>query len=129
MTKKAVRDNRLTPFQFQNYQQIFKGTIKNNGHSGQPLFPSAPSLKKKKEKSPRCCGAEFFTCASDPVQVGVPHLSIISGGGLSTSYKAVQFHLHWGHDGGPGSEHTIDGEQYPMEVPPAAAMPEIPLWR
>lgn len=46
----------------------------------------------------------------------VPHLSIISGGGLSNSYKAVQFHLHWGNNGGPGSEHTIDGEQYPMEV-------------
>lgn len=51
-----------------------------------------------------------------PVQVGVPHLSIISGGGLPNSYKAVQFHLHWGNNGGPGSEHTIDGEQYPMEV-------------
>lgn len=46
----------------------------------------------------------------------VPHLSTVSGGGLSSSYKAVQFHLHWGTEGGPGSEHTIDGEQYPMEV-------------
>uniref|UniRef100_H3CT14 Carbonic anhydrase n=1 Tax=Tetraodon nigroviridis TaxID=99883 RepID=H3CT14_TETNG len=83
VTKKAVKDSRLTAFQFDNYQQIFRGTIKNNGHS---------------------------------VQVDVPHLSIISGGGLTTSYKAVQFHLHWGSNGGPGSEHTIDGEQYPMEL-------------
>uniref|UniRef100_A0A8C5B9E4 Carbonic anhydrase n=1 Tax=Gadus morhua TaxID=8049 RepID=A0A8C5B9E4_GADMO len=37
-------------------------------------------------------------------------------GELVTGYKAVQFHLHWGKDGGPGSEHTIDGEQYPMEL-------------
>lgn len=51
-----------------------------------------------------------------PVQVGIPHLSTISGGGLPATYKAVQFHLHWGRNGGPGSEHTIDGEQYPMEV-------------
>lgn len=83
VTKKTVKDKRLTAFQFENYQQIFRGTIKNNGHS---------------------------------VQVGIPHLSIISGGGLATSYKAVQFHLHWGNNGGPGSEHTIDGEQYPMEL-------------
>ncbi|KAL6470077.1 hypothetical protein MHYP_G00211960 [Metynnis hypsauchen] len=40
----------------------------------------------------------------------------IRGGGLPDTYKAVQFHLHWGSDCGPGSEHTVDGEQYPMEV-------------
>nr|XP_057943104.1 carbonic anhydrase 4a [Doryrhamphus excisus] len=83
VTRKTLKDERLTPFQFSNYQQIFRGTIKNNGHS---------------------------------VQVGVPHLSTISGGGLTTVYKAVQFHLHWGTNGGPGSEHTIDGEQFPMEL-------------
>ncbi|KAJ0061694.1 hypothetical protein NL108_006811, partial [Boleophthalmus pectinirostris] len=83
VTRKTLVDERLTPFKFTNYQQIFKGYIKNNGHS---------------------------------VQVEVPHLSTISEGGLSTAYKAVQFHLHWGKNGGPGSEHTIDGEQYPMEL-------------
>ncbi|XP_035034654.1 carbonic anhydrase 4a [Hippoglossus stenolepis] len=83
VTRKTLKDDRLTPFQFNNYQQTFRGTLKNNGHS---------------------------------VQVGVPHISTISGGHLPTIYKAVQFHLHWGHNGGPGSEHTIDGEQYPMEL-------------
>lgn len=75
--------------------------------SALPVRPSLPL------QLPR----EFPMRASLPVQVGVPHLSVISGGGLSNSYKAVQFHLHWGNNGGPGSEHTIDGEQYPMEVP------------
>nr|QPA18410.1 carbonic anhydrase IV [Sciaenops ocellatus] len=83
VTRKTLKDERLTPFQFENYQQIFRGVIKNNGHS---------------------------------VKVDVPHLSTVSGGGLPTTYKAVQFHLHWGNNGGPGSEHTIDGEQYPMEL-------------
>uniref|UniRef100_UPI0037E8C224 carbonic anhydrase 4a n=1 Tax=Semicossyphus pulcher TaxID=241346 RepID=UPI0037E8C224 len=83
VTRKTLKDERLTPFKFDNYQQIFRGTIKNNGHS---------------------------------VQVGVPHVSTVSGGGLPDMYKAVQFHLHWGNNGGPGSEHTIDGEQYPMEL-------------
>ncbi|KAJ8402284.1 hypothetical protein AAFF_G00371490 [Aldrovandia affinis] len=40
----------------------------------------------------------------------------ISGGGLPDTYKAVQFHLHWGTDAGPGSEHTLDGERFPMEL-------------
>ncbi|KAG7516104.1 carbonic anhydrase 4-like [Solea senegalensis] len=83
VTRKTVKDERLTPFKFSNYQEIFRGTIKNNGHS---------------------------------VQVTVPDHRTISGGGLPDSYKAVQFHFHWGINGGPGSEHTIDGEQYPMEV-------------
>ncbi|KAG7314722.1 hypothetical protein KOW79_022025 [Hemibagrus wyckioides] len=50
------------------------------------------------------------------VKVSVPHLATVSGGNLGAKYKAVQFHFHWGDKGGPGSEHTIDGEQYPMEL-------------
>ncbi|XP_036436397.1 carbonic anhydrase 4a [Colossoma macropomum] len=50
------------------------------------------------------------------VSVSVPHMATVSGGDLRATYKAVQFHFHWGEDGGPGSEHTIDGEQYPMEL-------------
>ncbi|XP_041751282.1 carbonic anhydrase IV c [Coregonus clupeaformis] len=40
----------------------------------------------------------------------------VSGGGLAGRYRAIQFHLHWGVDAGPGSEHTVDGEHYPMEL-------------
>ncbi|KAM9788187.1 carbonic anhydrase 4a [Neosynchiropus ocellatus] len=83
VTRKTLKDERLTQFIFNNYQQTFRGNIKNNGHS---------------------------------VQVGIPHYSTISAGGLPAVYKAVQFHLHWGTNGGPGSEHTIDGEQFPMEL-------------
>ncbi|XP_026099934.1 carbonic anhydrase 4 [Carassius auratus] len=50
------------------------------------------------------------------VQVNIPITATVSGGNLEETYKAVQFHLHWGNNGGPGSEHTIDGEQYPMEL-------------
>ncbi|XP_005800879.2 carbonic anhydrase 4-like [Xiphophorus maculatus] len=83
VTRKAVRDERLTPLEFKNYQHTFKIVMTNTGHS---------------------------------VQVNIPIISAISGGDLSTTYKAVQLHMHWGKDGGPGSEHTIDGEQYPMEL-------------
>ncbi|KAM3856484.1 carbonic anhydrase 4 [Vipera latastei] len=41
-------------------------------------------------------------------------------GGLSGRFKAVQFHFHWGSKvektPSPGSEHSIDGERYPMEL-------------
>ncbi|KAM4623957.1 carbonic anhydrase 4-like [Polymixia lowei] len=41
----------------------------------------------------------------------------VSGGGLSESYDSLQFHLHWGNGSSvPGSEHTVDGRRFPMEL-------------
>ncbi|XP_041830505.1 carbonic anhydrase XVb [Melanotaenia boesemani] len=41
----------------------------------------------------------------------------ISGGGLSETYDSLQLHLHWGNGSSiPGSEHTVDGKRYPMEL-------------
>ena len=40
----------------------------------------------------------------------------VSGGGLDGEYNVGQFHFHWGRDDSRGSEHTIDGRQFPMEV-------------
>ncbi|NP_001373159.1 carbonic anhydrase IV c precursor [Danio rerio] len=46
----------------------------------------------------------------------LPPSAHLSGGGLKGKYKAVQFHLHWGENGSQGSEHSVDGERYPMEL-------------
>ncbi|XP_030256873.1 carbonic anhydrase 12-like [Sparus aurata] len=41
----------------------------------------------------------------------------VSGGDLSETYQSLQFHLHWGNGSSvPGSEHTVDGKRYPMEL-------------
>uniref|UniRef100_A0ACB8FYX7 Uncharacterized protein n=1 Tax=Sphaerodactylus townsendi TaxID=933632 RepID=A0ACB8FYX7_9SAUR len=40
----------------------------------------------------------------------------ITKGGLQDTYRALQFHFHWGDINKNGSEHTIDGQQYPMEL-------------
>ncbi|XP_038161348.1 carbonic anhydrase XVb [Cyprinodon tularosa] len=51
------------------------------------------------------------------VKVGLRTGTKISGGGLSESYDSLQFHLHWGNGTAvPGSEHTVDGKHYPMEL-------------
>ncbi|XP_051891920.1 carbonic anhydrase 4a [Pristis pectinata] len=50
------------------------------------------------------------------VQVTLSGNITISGGKLPGTYKAVQFHYHWGTASLPGSEHTINGKQYPMEL-------------
>ncbi|XP_067329248.1 carbonic anhydrase 15-like isoform X2 [Anolis sagrei] len=40
----------------------------------------------------------------------------ITRGGLHDTYRALQFHFHWGDLNRNGSEHTFDGIQYPMEL-------------
>lgn len=52
------------------------------------------------------------------VQVDLSDVNVkISGGGLVDSdYILAQFHLHWGATSNVGSEHWINGVQYPMEV-------------
>ncbi|XP_070782997.1 uncharacterized protein [Enoplosus armatus] len=50
-------------------------------------------------------------CILEPNEVEV------SGGGLNGTYSTIQFHFHWGDtEHHPGSEHTIDGHRYPMEM-------------
>ncbi|KAM4620380.1 carbonic anhydrase IV c [Polymixia lowei] len=46
----------------------------------------------------------------------LPQSVRLTGGALPGNYRAIQFHLHWGVNGRPGSEHTIDGERFPMEM-------------
>ncbi|KAA0717396.1 Carbonic anhydrase 4 [Triplophysa tibetana] len=52
---------------------------------------------------------------SHTIEVTINTTATVSGGNLEDTYKPLQFHLHWGTNGVRGSEHTIDGEQYPME--------------
>jgi len=40
----------------------------------------------------------------------------ITGGPLSSTYQLAQFHFHWGCTDLTGSEHTIDGRQYSLEM-------------
>ncbi|XP_060884671.1 carbonic anhydrase XVb [Labrus mixtus] len=41
----------------------------------------------------------------------------VSGGDLPQTFESLQFHLHWGNGTSvPGSEHTVDGKRYPMEL-------------
>ncbi|XP_008281498.1 carbonic anhydrase 4-like [Stegastes partitus] len=51
------------------------------------------------------------------VKVGLNIGGKVSGGDLPEPYDSLQFHLHWGNGSTvPGSEHTVDGVQYAMEL-------------
>ncbi|XP_062898886.1 carbonic anhydrase 9 [Mobula hypostoma] len=49
------------------------------------------------------------------VKLSLPNSMAISSG-LSQIYLAAQLHFHWGSEGSPGSEHTVDGTQYAAEM-------------
>jgi carbonic anhydrase len=51
------------------------------------------------------------------VQVNMPDNSVKMGGGdLFATFTLSQFHFHWGADDSTGSEHTINGKAYPLEI-------------
>ncbi|NWV40456.1 CAH4 anhydrase, partial [Grantiella picta] len=89
VTRDVVYNKSLTALTFEGYDVKGSGmwNVENNGHT----------VKVTLNTSPR-----------------------VGGGGLGRKYKAVEFHLHWGVPGEmqntPGSEHSIDGEKYPMEL-------------
>uniref|UniRef100_A0A8C3RY60 Alpha-carbonic anhydrase domain-containing protein n=1 Tax=Chelydra serpentina TaxID=8475 RepID=A0A8C3RY60_CHESE len=86
--RKVQRDSNLGDLLFEGYDQAPPGKwrLMNNGHTGGYLCQT-PSLP--------------------------PSLAPQT---LFSKYRALQFHFHWGNLKENGSEHTIDGHQFPMEV-------------
>ena len=41
---------------------------------------------------------------------------VLSGGPLDGDYNILQFHFHWGSTNYQGSEHTVNGQEYPLEL-------------
>lgn len=51
-----------------------------------------------------------------PVMVLLEDEASVTGGGLAARYRAKQMHLHWSEELDKGSEHTLNGVRYAMEV-------------
>uniref|UniRef100_A0A3Q2XSH4 Carbonic anhydrase n=1 Tax=Hippocampus comes TaxID=109280 RepID=A0A3Q2XSH4_HIPCM len=78
----------------------------NKGHSGKDVFE--PHLLARTQ-----IANNFFLCSA---HFHLPQSVRLTGGALPGHYRAAQFHFHWGASGRPGSEHTVDGERFPMEL-------------
>ncbi|XP_069613330.1 carbonic anhydrase 4 [Ranitomeya imitator] len=86
VTKKAKFDSNLIAFKFEGYDKELELELTNNGHTAKL------GISQDKET----------------IQ--------ISGGGLSGTYIAAQLHFHWGSKEKSGSEHSLNGKKYPMEL-------------
>ena len=40
----------------------------------------------------------------------------VQGSDFDTQFELLQFHFHWGYNNYHGSEHTVDGAKFPLEV-------------
>lgn len=113
-------------FQFHDYQQpILDAKVTNNGHSGE--FGCHRWTKREKRNANSISNSfhfsPFFLPSSLPptittlyllfavqINVGAPDNVVMEGGGLPHKYVLDQMHFHW------GSEHTINGRRYPLEL-------------
>lgn len=77
-----------------NYQVEIEGTFKNDGHTlkFEPAAAYTPGPSRTK------------TIPSFEAPV------------LAGEYELLQYHFHWGATDDRGSEHTIDGKAYPLEL-------------
>lgn len=89
---------------------VENAVIENTGETGMGrLSPTRP-----------LCSRRHTAC--DLVKITIPPGTTkrtLSGPHLSDkTYTLVQFHFHWNDSDDYGSEHTINGMRYPMEVSP-----------
>jgi carbonic anhydrase len=84
---------------FNNYNNIElkEAYLENNGHSVELVIPEQDIGSAK-----------------------------LSGGPLSGSYQLHQLHFHWGEDNSKGSEHTVDGKRFPLEMHLVHVTTDIP---
>ncbi|KAM5191689.1 carbonic anhydrase 15-like [Mantella aurantiaca] len=86
---------------------IEKAKAKKDSHLGDIIFKGydhAPSAELK------------FMNDGHSVLLSLSGDISISGAGLPNTYQALQFHFHWGSPSKDGSEHTVDGKQFPLEL-------------
>jgi carbonic anhydrase len=81
-------DPNLTPLSLNGYTGNTSSLVWNFTHNGHTIVAYPPPLAR---------------------------LSM-SGGGLTDVFFLVQFHLHWGYNAFQGSEHTINGLNFPLDI-------------
>uniref|UniRef100_A0A671TG77 Carbonic anhydrase n=1 Tax=Sparus aurata TaxID=8175 RepID=A0A671TG77_SPAAU len=83
--------------------EVWEGVSYNCGGR----FQSPVNIVTKKNQLDECLTPFHFSGYQDTF-----YGRLLNNGHSGT----LQLHLHWGRDGGLGSEHTIDGERFPMEI-------------
>jgi carbonic anhydrase len=87
-TSHVKYDPNLKPLSLTGYINNMSSFVWNFTHNGHTIVASPPPLARMS----------------------------MSGGGLPDTFYLAQFHFHWGYNAFQGSEHTINGRKYPLEI-------------
>jgi len=89
ITEETTKETDVEAFEFADYDQVpLRSVLINNGHSAK-------------------LSSEYLSKSMTPR---------VSGGGLGQSYRFGQVHFHWGDAASLGSEHTVDGAAFALEM-------------
>ena len=100
----------LGPWSLHNYdsleaaQLLSQAEVVNNGHTLK-LSPGPMG-----HKLPAISGEEL------KIKCLIKHINQFAGAGLKNKYNFAQLHLHWGNTSVAGSEHTVAGARFPLEL-------------
>jgi len=109
----ASATKEASPINFGNYDKIRI----NDLSVSEEHYPGAP-----KEKGDRLEAGTVknngHTAQLDVVATLAGDVGILTGGPLpeGDKYQILQLHFHWGADDTKGSEHTLNGKMFPLEV-------------
>jgi carbonic anhydrase len=94
----------LTSISFANYDKI---RIVEIEHVEADNIPGKPRLNGKLDNNGHTAVLNVLA---------EPGNGVLSGGPLAEDYQILQLHFHWGADDTKGSEHTVAGRSFPMEL-------------
>jgi len=104
-----------TPLTMSNYRAVRFTTFSNTGEN-YIQFHSHPGDDDDDRVSNGIFKNNGHTAQLDAVGNLTANQGILSGGQLNGNYQILQLHFHWGSNDNVGSEHTIDGKMYPLEL-------------
>jgi len=99
-----------TPLKMSNYAAVRFATFSNTGENHGDFSKSDDRVSNGIFKN------NGHTAQLDAVSPLGSTQGILSGGQLSGDYQILQLHFHWGANDNLGSEHTVDGKMYPLEL-------------
>jgi len=105
------------PLKMSGYKKVRFGAFVNTGENYGNLHST---LQLHADDDDRVSNGIFknngHTAQLDAIEGLGPNQGILSGGQLSGDYQILQLHFHWGSNDNQGSEHTVDGKMYPLEL-------------
>jgi len=110
----VVSESSANPIKMVGYEQVRQHII-NFGNTEEHYMGLRDTQHKATTSDTGVLGNNGHTVQMDVLSPN-PGAGLLSGGPLTGSYTILQLHFHWGKWDKRGSEHTLDGKEFPLEL-------------